>query len=98
MNSGHSSRSFSRVAASVDKPVFVFLPGLRRRSSYRIWRSWIGELRLKSRPTTSRSRSVRRRVSAVSRALSPSSSLRSTAMPSSSMRASTRTSGFSMSA
>ena len=31
MNSGHSSRSFSSVAASVDAPVFVFLIGVSPR-------------------------------------------------------------------
>ena len=46
MNSGHWSRSFSSDAASVEKPVLVRFWGDRPRSSNRIWRSWIGELRL----------------------------------------------------
>ena len=32
MNSGHWSRSFSSVAASVEKPVLVFFPGASPRS------------------------------------------------------------------
>ena len=50
MNSGHWSRSFSSDAASVEKPVLVRFCGDRPRSSNRIWRSWIGELRLNSPP------------------------------------------------
>ena len=96
MNSGHWSRSFSSVAASVEKPVLVFFAGARPRSVYRISRSWIGELRLNGRPTTSCSTPLSRLTSAVRRSLSCCSAPRSTAMPTCSIFASTRTSGFSM--
>ena len=72
MNSGHSSRSFSSVAASVDAPVFVRFTAVSPRpaggAAYSSSRSWIGELMFRSsRPTTSFSSVCRRWTSPVSR-------------------------------
>ena len=60
MNSGHSSRSFSSVAASVENPVLVFFCGASCCSVYRNSRSCIGELKLNGRPTTRWSSAARR--------------------------------------
>ncbi len=99
MNSGHWSFSFSSVWASVEYPDFVFLTpdGLNSRSSNSSARSCVGELRLRSSlPATSRSSAPSDSTSAVSRALIDRSVSVSTATPTCSILASTRTSGFSI--
>ena len=74
------------------------LPAQRPRSVNSSSRSCTGELKLRSsRPTTLRNSAPRRSISSIRRTLIERSISRSTAMPTCSMRASTRTRGFSMS-
>ena len=89
--------SFSRLAASVEKPVFVFFCGTSPSSSNSTWRSCGVELTLKSWPAASTISWRRRSQSATSRSRRLRSSSTSTPTPTSSMRASTPTSGTSIS-
>ena len=89
--------SFSRLAASVENPVFVFFCGASPSSSNSTCRSWGVELTLKSCPAASTMATRWRSTSATRRSRSARSSSTSTPTPRSSMRASTPTSGTSMS-
>ena len=70
MNSGHWSRNFSSVDASVENPDLVFLTGTSARSSKRISRSCVGEFRLRSSwPATTRSSALSASTSSLRRGL-----------------------------
>ena len=89
--------SFSRLAASVENPVFVFFCGASPSSSNSTSRSCSVEFTLKSWPAASTIAARWRSTSATSRSRRRCSSSRSTATPASSIRASTPTSGTSIS-
>ena len=97
MNSGHSSRSFSSVAASVLNPVFVFLPGVSWRSLYNTSCNCVGELKLIGRPTTASNFSLSALARPMRSLLIAVRAATSTPMPSVSIFANTRMSGCSMS-
>ena len=92
---GCSPRSFSSDEASVEKPVLVFLVGVRPSSSNSTVRSCSVLFTLKSCPASAWIWPVSSAHSATSRSFSRRSSTASTPTPTRSIRASTRTSGTS---
>ena len=91
------SRSCSRVRASVENPVLVFRSGVSPNFSYSTVRSWGTELTLNGSPARSWMVASSEWTSSVSAAAMDRSTSRSTGIPTTSMRASTRTRGCSMS-